>query len=44
MALYDFPADLILADSIYWGTLPMLVGPREKRPARRRDLRAASSP
>jgi MGT family glycosyltransferase len=33
MALYDFPADLILADSIYWGTLPMLVGPREKRPA-----------
>jgi MGT family glycosyltransferase len=33
MALYDFPADLILADSIYWGTLPMLVGPRDKRPA-----------
>jgi MGT family glycosyltransferase len=33
MALYDFQADLILADSIYWGTLPMLVGPREKRPA-----------
>jgi MGT family glycosyltransferase len=33
MALYDFPADLILVDSIYWGTLPMLVGPREKRPA-----------
>jgi MGT family glycosyltransferase len=33
MTLYDFPADLILADSIYWGTLPMLVGPREKRPA-----------
>ena len=33
MALYDFRADLILADSIYWGTLPMLVGPREKRPA-----------
>jgi MGT family glycosyltransferase len=32
MALYDFPADLILADSIYWGTLPMLVGPRHKRP------------
>lgn len=33
LALYDFQADLILADSIYWGTLPMLVGPREKRPA-----------
>jgi MGT family glycosyltransferase len=33
MALYDFPADLILTDSIYWGTLPMLVGPRDKRPA-----------
>ena len=33
MALYDFPADLILADSLYWGTLPMLVGPRDKRPA-----------
>ena len=32
MALYDFPADLILADSIYWGTLPMLVGPRDRRP------------
>jgi MGT family glycosyltransferase len=33
MALYDFPADLILADSLYWGTLPMLVGPRDRRPA-----------
>ena len=33
MALYDFQADLILADSIYWGTLPMLVGPPDKRPA-----------
>ncbi len=33
MTLYDFPADLILADSIYWGTLPMLAGPRDKRPA-----------
>jgi UDP:flavonoid glycosyltransferase YjiC (YdhE family) len=32
MALYDFQADLILADSIYWGTLRMLVGPRDKRP------------
>jgi UDP:flavonoid glycosyltransferase YjiC (YdhE family) len=26
MALYDFHADLILADSTYWGTLPMLLG------------------
>src|SRR6201996_6361285 len=33
MALYDFQADLILADSLYWGTLSMLVGPRHKRPA-----------
>jgi UDP:flavonoid glycosyltransferase YjiC (YdhE family) len=33
MALYDFEADLILADSLYWGTLPMLVGPRDKRPS-----------
>jgi MGT family glycosyltransferase len=33
MALYDFPADLIVADSLYWGTLAMLVGPRDKRPA-----------
>jgi MGT family glycosyltransferase len=33
MVLYDFPADLILADSTYWGTLPMLLGAREKRPA-----------
>jgi MGT family glycosyltransferase len=32
MALYDFPADLILADSLYRGTLPMLVGPPDKRP------------
>ena len=33
MALYDFPADLILTDSIYWGTLPMLADPSDKRPA-----------
>jgi hypothetical protein len=33
MALYDFQADLILVDSTYCGTLPMLVGPRDKRPA-----------
>src|SRR5580693_1896775 len=32
MALYDFQADLILADSLYWGTLPMLVAPRDRRP------------
>ncbi|MBB5065903.1 glycosyltransferase [Granulicella mallensis] len=32
-ALRDFPADLILADSMYWGTLPMLLEPREQRPA-----------
>ena len=28
MSLYDVQADLILTDSLYWGTLPMLVGPR----------------
>ena len=33
MALYDLQADLILVDSLYWGTLPLLVGPRNKRPA-----------
>jgi MGT family glycosyltransferase len=33
MALGYFQADLILADSTYWGTLPMLVGPRHERPA-----------
>jgi MGT family glycosyltransferase len=33
MALQDFQAHLILTDSVYWGTLPMLVGPRDKRPA-----------
>src|ERR1700743_281711 len=33
MALYDFQADLILADSLYWGTLPMLIGPCDNRPA-----------
>jgi MGT family glycosyltransferase len=33
MALYDFHADLILADSTYWGTLPMLLSARDKRPA-----------
>jgi UDP:flavonoid glycosyltransferase YjiC (YdhE family) len=32
-ALRDFPADVILVDSLFLGTLPMLLGPREKRPA-----------
>lgn len=31
-ALSQFPADLILADSMYFGTLPMLLGPRSARP------------
>jgi UDP:flavonoid glycosyltransferase YjiC (YdhE family) len=33
MALEDFPADLILTDSSYFGTLPLLMGPRRERPA-----------
>jgi UDP:flavonoid glycosyltransferase YjiC (YdhE family) len=33
LALRDFPADVVLADSWYWGTLPMLMGARKKRPA-----------
>lgn len=33
MALRHFPADVILVDSLFFGTLPMLLGPREKRPA-----------
>ena len=32
-ALRQFPADLVLADSFYFGTLPMLLGPRSTRPA-----------
>jgi UDP:flavonoid glycosyltransferase YjiC (YdhE family) len=32
-ALRDFPADIILVDSLFLGTLPLLLGPREKRPA-----------
>jgi UDP:flavonoid glycosyltransferase YjiC (YdhE family) len=32
-ALHDFPADLILADSMFFGTLPLLLSAREKRPA-----------
>jgi MGT family glycosyltransferase len=31
--LQDFPADLILCDSLFLGTLPMLLGPRLARPA-----------
>jgi UDP:flavonoid glycosyltransferase YjiC (YdhE family) len=33
LALRDFPVDVILADSFYWGTLPMLLRSRDKRPA-----------
>jgi UDP:flavonoid glycosyltransferase YjiC (YdhE family) len=33
LALREFPADVIVADTGFWGTLPMLVGPRSKRPA-----------
>lgn len=32
-ALRDFPADMILVDSTFFGTLPMLLGAREKRPS-----------
>jgi hypothetical protein len=32
-ALRDFPADLILADSAFFGTIPLLLGPREARTA-----------
>jgi hypothetical protein len=32
-ALAEFPADLILADSTFFGTLPLLLGSRENRPA-----------
>jgi UDP:flavonoid glycosyltransferase YjiC (YdhE family) len=30
--LQDFPADVIIADDMYYGVLPMLLGPRAKRP------------
>jgi len=33
LALEEFAADLILADSFYFGTLPMLLGPSTERPA-----------
>jgi UDP:flavonoid glycosyltransferase YjiC (YdhE family) len=32
-ALRDFPADVILADAAFFGTLPLLLGKREERPA-----------
>lgn len=31
--LEDFPADIILIDNMFYGALPMLLGPRAKRPA-----------
>ena len=34
-ALQDFPADVIVGDDMFFGVLPMLLGPRAKRPARR---------
>lgn len=33
LALRSFAADIILTDCLYWGTLPMLMGPRDERPA-----------
>jgi MGT family glycosyltransferase len=31
--LQEFPADVVLADGFFFGTYPMLLGPRSKRPA-----------
>ncbi|MEJ0094587.1 MAG: nucleotide disphospho-sugar-binding domain-containing protein [Methylocella sp.] len=31
--LRDFPADVIIADNLFLGALPMLLGPRSERPA-----------
>jgi MGT family glycosyltransferase len=31
--LHEFPADVVLADGFFFGTYPMLLGPRSKRPA-----------
>ena len=31
-ALQDFPADIIIGDDMFFGVLPMLLGPRAKRP------------
>jgi UDP:flavonoid glycosyltransferase YjiC (YdhE family) len=33
IALQDFAADVVLAESLFWGTIPLLLGPREERPA-----------
>jgi MGT family glycosyltransferase len=32
-ALRSFPADIVLAESFFFGTLALLLGPREKRPS-----------
>jgi len=32
MALHDFPADVILTESMFYGTLPLLLGSRQNRP------------
>jgi UDP:flavonoid glycosyltransferase YjiC (YdhE family) len=32
MALRDFPADLILTENMFYGTLPLLLGKRQNRP------------
>jgi MGT family glycosyltransferase len=32
-ALREFPADVIIGDNLFWGVLPTLLGPRERRPA-----------
>ncbi len=31
--LQDFPADIIVGDDMVYGVLPMLLGPRSKRPS-----------
>ncbi len=31
-ALRDFPADVVIGDDMFFGALPMLLGPRSKRP------------
>jgi len=31
--LHDFPADVIIGDDMFFGLLPMLLGPRAKRPS-----------
>jgi UDP:flavonoid glycosyltransferase YjiC (YdhE family) len=32
-ALREFPADVVIGDNFFWGALPMLLGPRGRRPA-----------